>query len=62
MAVFDVAGRRIATLVDTDLPAGSRIVPWEGKDEGGRSVASGIYFVRVRAGDYQTTMKMTLVR
>jgi hypothetical protein len=47
LTIFDAAGRRIATLVRGEQPAGRRSVTWNGQDEGGQSVAAGIYFARL---------------
>jgi hypothetical protein len=46
VTVFDVAGRRVARVVDGPLDPGLYETRWEGRDEGGRRVASGIYFLR----------------
>jgi hypothetical protein len=45
--VLDLAGRRVETLI---LPAGSRQVVWDGRDEHGRPCAPGVYFVRPAGG------------
>jgi len=42
--------------------AGEYSVVWDGKDEAGREVASGVYFSRLRAGDDVQTRKMVMVR
>lgn len=47
IAVCDVAGRRMATLVDRSLPAGVQSVRWEGRDASGSLVRPGVYFVRL---------------
>ena len=47
VAVFDVRGRRVASLLDATRPAGGGVVRWDARDDGGRLVMSGIYFVRV---------------
>jgi hypothetical protein len=47
IAVYDVLGRRVRTLRDEPLPQGATIAPWDGRDDGGRTVARGIYFARV---------------
>jgi hypothetical protein len=62
VAVYDVLGRRVQTLVDERQEAGVHEVEWRPGAEGGRSLASGIYFCRMRAGDYTATQKMVLVR
>jgi hypothetical protein len=62
LAVFDIAGRKVRTLVDETLPAGSRSVIWDGRDGTGNPAASGIYFYRFEAGSYSETKKMTLLK
>ncbi|MCK4680426.1 T9SS type A sorting domain-containing protein, partial [bacterium] len=54
LAVYDIAGRRVATLVDEMKLAGRHSVVWDAKNEAGERVASGVYFVRLEcdgAGD-----------
>lgn len=60
--IFDVAGRRIRTLVNGPQPAGRYSVEWTGQDNSGRRVASGIYFCRLSAGKETLTRKMVLMR
>jgi hypothetical protein len=62
LTVFDVAGRRVRTLVDNVQPAGAYSQLWDGTNDAGQSVASGVYLYRLRAGTYEETRKMTLVR
>ena len=50
LAVFDVSGRRVKTLVNEPLEAGSHAVPWNGMDDLGQQVAPGIYMYRLEAG------------
>ena len=59
--VFDVAGRRITTLLDSQRPAGLGEVRWHGRDDRGRAIAAGVYFVRVSAlGQTQTRRAVVL--
>jgi hypothetical protein len=59
--VYDVLGRRVATLVDGRREAGLHHLTW--RPERGRSaLASGVYFCRMRAGDYRATRKLVVVR
>ncbi len=60
--VYDVSGRRVRVLVEGPESAGRRMVAWDGSDEGGRRVASGVYYCRMKAGTYEETIKMTLIR
>jgi hypothetical protein len=62
LAVYNVSGQKVRTLLDTNLPAGWYTVRWDGKDDEGKSVASGIYLCRLLAGDKAKTKKMTLVK
>jgi hypothetical protein len=62
VAVYDVLGRRVQVLVDERKEAGRHTVRWDGRGQSGQSLASGIYFVRLRAEDRQITQRITLVR
>ena len=50
LAVYDVSGRKVATLVEGAVEAGRHHVAWNGTDDAGRSVASGVYFFRLSRG------------
>lgn len=60
--IYDISGRLIRVLVDSAVPAGRYEVVWDGRDAGGRTVASGIYFYRLDAGSFRQTRKMVLLR
>ena len=60
--VFNILGQKVKTLVDEDMRAGSYAVDWDGKDETGAEVSSGVYFYWVRAGDFSDVRKMVLLR
>jgi hypothetical protein len=62
LEIFDVRGQRVRTLVDATQAAGSRSVHWDGRDERGRSVVSGLYFCRLQVGAETFTRKMTVVQ
>jgi len=63
LAVYDVRGRRVRTLVHSDrLTPGSHKIRWDGRNDTGTPVASGVYFYRFRAGDARLTRKMILLR
>ncbi len=62
LAVYDVSGRRVATLVRGTRPAGEASVTWNGKDAMGRSVASGVYLAKMVAGGETITQRMTLLK
>jgi flagellar hook assembly protein FlgD len=62
LKIYDVAGKCMACLVESEQEEGSYVVEWEGKDDTGSSVASGIYFCRLTAGDKIATKTMVLLR
>lgn len=63
IAIYDVAGRRIRTLLDgVRVEAGSHTITWNGLDERGVRVSSGVYFCRLNARDAESTAKVILLR
>jgi subtilisin-like proprotein convertase family protein len=60
--VFDVGGRRVATLASGRFEAGTHRVVWEGRDHRGRAVSSGIYFYRLEVNDRTLTRRMTILK
>ena len=62
LRVYNILGQVVNTLVNEMLPAGVHSVTWNGKNEQGNDVTSGIYFYRIKAGDYESIQKMTLLR
>jgi hypothetical protein len=62
MQIFDVLGRKVATLVDGHQRSGLQRIYWNGRDEDHHSVANGIYFYRITAGNYVETKKMILLK
>ena len=62
LSVYDVMGRKVATLVDQSMPAGSHDVAWQGRGQNGQALASGVYFVRLQAGERMAIRRLTIVR
>jgi hypothetical protein len=60
--IFDVAGRRVRSLVHAPLPAGKTLVPFDGRDDLARPLSSGVYFARVHAGSRIATGKIVWVK
>ena len=60
--VFDVRGVRVRTLLDGPRPAGQYRAVWNGTDERGASVASGVYLLRFTIGNQEKLQKIALVR
>jgi hypothetical protein len=62
LAIYGVDGRRVASLQDGHMTAGVHEVIWDGTDGTGREVSSGVYYCRIKAGDFTETRPMLLVR
>ncbi|HER44272.1 MAG TPA: T9SS type A sorting domain-containing protein [Candidatus Eisenbacteria bacterium] len=62
VTVFDVRGRRVATILDGVLDEGRHSVSWDGRDSQGRSAAAGLYFYRLEACGTVLTRKMVLMK
>jgi hypothetical protein len=62
LIIYDVNGRRIRTLVDNGLKAGMHEVVWDGTDDAGRTVTSGVYWSQLQAGDYSSNKKMVVLK
>ena len=60
--VYNLLGQRVRTLVDEYQAAGHKSVLWDGTDEDGNQVASGVYFYRMQAGDNADVKKMILMK
>ncbi len=62
LTVYDVLGREVKALVDTDRPAGTHEIQWDGRDASGKTVAAGVYFYRIETGKFTRVKKMVLLR
>jgi uncharacterized delta-60 repeat protein len=62
ICIYDILGRKVRTLVDEYQLAGCRNVIWDSKNDEGAEVATGIYFLRIQAGDFVQSKKMLLVK
>ena len=60
--IYNLKGQKIKQLVSDQLSAGQHSVVWDGKDENGKSATSGIYFYQLKAGKYEQTKKMILMK
>jgi len=60
--IFDVTGRLVKILSDNEKEPGTHIIAWNGNDDSGNSVASGVYFLRINADSYTNTIKMMLLK
>ena len=62
LTVYDVAGRLVRTLVDETKSAGVKTVAWNGANNRGARVATGVYFYRLTAPGFEQTRKMVLIQ
>lgn len=62
MTVYDVAGRLVRTLFDEVRPGGIQQVIWAGRDQSNRSVASGVYYLRLRSKDVEDVRSVVLLK
>ena len=62
LIIYNVLGQRIRLLTTGDFPAGNHTVFWNGLDDDGRKAASGVYFYRLKAGDFEEAHKMMMLR
>ena len=60
--IYNILGERVKTLVSGYFPAGSSIVKWDGANEAGIRVCSGIYVYQMTAGNTVITRRMILIK
>jgi hypothetical protein len=58
LRIYDAAGRSVCTLFDGELAAGRTTVRWEGRDDGGRQVAAGLYFARLHVDGRESVARL----
>ncbi|MEJ2721615.1 MAG: FlgD immunoglobulin-like domain containing protein, partial [bacterium] len=59
---YNVRGQEVRSLAGKSFPAGVHSVEWDGKDNLGNSVPSGVYFYRLRSGEFSQMKKMVLLK
>ncbi len=62
VTVYDIRGRCVRTLIDSDFEPGSHKIHWNGRNDQGEAVSSGIYLYQLRAGGETLTRKMTVLK
>lgn len=62
LTIYNLVGQEIATLIDAQLPAGPHIAVWNGRNNTGKDLATGVYFYRLIAGDKLEHRKLVLLR
>jgi len=62
LVIYNVMGQEVRTLLSARMNAGQQVVAWDGTDDHGRNVGSGVYIYRLRAGSFVESRKMLLTR
>jgi hypothetical protein len=62
LKVYNMRGQLVRTLVDESKSEGSYQIQWDGTDNYGRRVSSGVYFYRIKAGEFSKTRKMVILK
>ncbi len=62
LEVYDMLGKHVTTLVDQEMGAGTYAITWNGSDQNGSKVASGLYLYRIQAGSFVAAKKMVLLK
>ena len=62
LRVYDVSGRLVRILIDEVLPRGNHEMRWDGRNERGEGMASGVYFYRIVVPGFANKQKMVLLK
>lgn len=60
--IYNSLGKEITTLINEYIPSGEKEISWNGKDNKGNTVSSGVYFIQMTAGSYRKTIKAVLLK
>ena len=62
LAIYDISGRLVRSLEDKEQELGNFMIEWDGRDEMGREVVSGIYFFHLAGEKFENIQKVILLR
>ncbi|MGI6199116.1 MAG: FlgD immunoglobulin-like domain containing protein, partial [Candidatus Cloacimonadaceae bacterium] len=60
--IYNQRGQKVCELLNDKLPAGNHHLTWNGTDNNGNSVGSGVYYYRMQSGKYTSTRKMVMMK
>ncbi|RLC58267.1 MAG: hypothetical protein DRH89_01540 [Candidatus Cloacimonadota bacterium] len=60
--IYNIKGQKVKQLISDQLSAGQRTVIWNGTDDNGKSVSSGIYFYKLKTANFEKTKKMIFLK
>ncbi len=62
LMIYDLLGRQVRGLLAEKLPAGYHAITWDGTDDRGRAMSSGVYFYSLKAGNFERSRKMIIIK
>jgi len=62
LIIYNIKGQKVKILVNEKLDTGKHSVIWNGTDDNGKNVSSGVYFYSLNSGRYTSTKKMILMK
>jgi len=62
LKIYNIRGELVRTLIQTRKNAGSHVIQWDGKDDIGKSLSSGVYFYKLSMNDFNATRKLLLIK
>lgn len=62
LSIYNIKGQKVKTLIKNDMEKGQHRIIWDGRDDGNRSVASGVYFIRLKANGKTSVKKAILLK
>jgi len=62
LTIYNVLGQRVATLIDAIQPGGYHDVRWDGRNSAGEAVSSGVYLLRISAGEFSDVKRMVIIK
>ena len=62
LSIYNLKGQKVKTLINSQLSSGQHSVAWNGKDDSDKPVSSGVYLYQLKAGDFEKTRKMILMK
>ena len=62
ISIYSILGQNIKTIVDEMKPAGDYSIIWDGMDEAGKQVTSGLYIYRMHTGSFSFSNKLILIK
>ena len=62
LTIYDTLGRQVRQLANRTLRAGAYTISWNGLDDEGKQMNSGVYFTELKAGSFEEVIKMVMMR